>query len=133
MMLSSVSRPNRFASFSSDRNALRVLAEVEVDVPLEIIAPESLVEFPARLNDVVERFEAEPLRLFQFAAQPAVFHPAPQCPDRINKGQLRQFQPRGAKIKNFVRMRGALEFYRPVADKQDKIFFRRGGVIFQRL
>src|ERR1017187_4709444 len=113
--------------------ALFILAEVKMDVPLEIIAPEILVEFPARLDDALQRFQAELLRLLEFAAQFAVFNPAPQRPDGIDKWQLRQFQPRGAEVENLVRVRRALEINRPVADEQDKIFFGGGGVIFQRL
>src|ERR1019366_2077212 len=112
---------------------LLVLAEVKVDVPLKIIAPEILVKFLARFNDALQRFHAELLRLLQFTAQFPVFDSAPQRPYGINKRQLRHFQPGQAKVENFVRVRGALKFNRPVADEQDEIFFGRGGVIFQRL
>src|ERR1019366_8997111 len=96
--------------------ALFILSEVEVDVPLKIITPEILVEFLARLDDGVERFQAELLRLLEFAAQFAVLDAAPQRPDGIDKRQLRHFQPRRTEIENFVRVRGTLELNRPVAD-----------------
>src|ERR1017187_2398209 len=72
--------------------ALFILAEVEADVPLEIIAPEILVKFLARLDDALQRFQAEQFRLLEFAAQFAVLDAAPQRPDGINKREVGHFE-----------------------------------------
>ena len=85
----------------SGDGALFILAKVKMDVPLEIIAPEILVEFLARLDDGVQCFHAKLSGFLQFAAQLAVFNSAPQRPDRINKRQLRQFQPRACRGRKF--------------------------------
>ena len=122
--------PQQFAKFRDA--ALFVLGEVEMDVPLEIIAPEILVVFLAGFDDVVQRLHAEFFRVAQFLAQFLVFDAAPQRPDRINKWQIRHLVPGKAQVENFVRVRRALKINRPVADEQDKIFFRRRFIIFQR-
>ena len=93
----------QFAEFCD--GALLVVAEMVLDVPLEIIAPEIRVKLLARFNDVVERLHAEAFGLLQFAAQHFVLNSAPQRPDRINKRQIRQLRPRQTEVENLVRMR----------------------------
>ena len=73
----------QFAEFGD--GALLVLAEVKVDVPLKIIAPEIRVEFRARLDDVLQRLHAEMFRRAQFVTQFPVLDSPTQCPDRVNK------------------------------------------------
>ena len=53
----------------SGDGALFVLAEMVLDVPLEIIAPEIFVKLLADLDEVVEPFHPEALGLAEFATQ----------------------------------------------------------------
>jgi hypothetical protein len=57
--------------------AFFVLAEMKMDVPLKVIAPEILIELGAGLDNVVEHFEAKLPGLLEFAAEFAIFNAAP--------------------------------------------------------
>jgi hypothetical protein len=97
-------------------------AQVEMDVPAEVIPQEPGVELRAFRDDLLERVEPEGAGFAQQTAERAQRWVAAQSPDRVDERQTGEFIPGGAQVPDRVIQGRELEVERGIADEQDRVW-----------
>src|SRR5207247_9122033 len=85
------------------------------------------------VDDVVERVEAEILRVAELCAKQFVIDPTAQGPNRIDKRQACHLKPGCAQIPNLMWRRTAGEIDGWIADQENRVQIFRGVVAWERL